>query len=405
MSELTVTASPTPARKRKRGGPRLGRADRSALGTWFWEIDRVLLTLVAALISIGMIAVAAASPAAADRYSHGSFQLPPLYYFYRQMMWMALAVPVMIIVSMLPKDVARRLAFFGGSFFFVMLFAVPLIGTEVNGAKRWIGVGPLQFQPSEFLKPMFVVLVAWLLSLRARDPSLPMMPFTAAVLGAVAFLLMLQPDFGQTVIFGAIWVAMLMLAGLSMRLLVWLGAAAVTSVVSAYMFYSVAHERINNFIFGDGDTYQTDKAYATLTNGGLLGTGPGGGTMKYHLPEPHTDYIFSVIGEEFGLISCLAIAAIYLAIVVRVFVRLLHEEDQFLLLASAGLATQFGLQALINMAVNVQLAPSKGMTLPFISYGGSSMLALAIGMGLLLAFTRSNPYLNRSPYVVKWGAR
>jgi cell division protein FtsW len=405
MSDLAVTASTAPRKKRKPGGQRLGRADRSALGTWFWEIDRVLLALVVALISIGLIAVAAASPAAADRYSHGSYQLPPLYYFYRQLIWMALAVPVMIFVSMLPKDVARRMAFFGGSFFFVMLLAVPLIGSEVNGAKRWIGVGTLQFQPSEFLKPMFVVLVAWLLSLRARDPSLPVMPLTGAVLAVVALLLMRQPDFGQTVMFGAIWVALLLLAGLSMRIMVWLGALGLAGVVSAYFFYSVANERINNFIFGDGDTYQTDKAYATLTNGGLFGTGPGGGTMKFHLPEPHTDYIFSVIGEEFGLISCIAIAAIYLAIVVRVFVRLLHEEDEFLLLASAGLATQFGLQALINMAVNVQLAPSKGMTLPFISYGGSSMLALAMGMGLLLAFTRSNPFLTRSPYVVKWGGR
>jgi len=146
-------------------------------------------------------------------------------------------------------------------------------------------------------------------------------------------------------------------------------------------------------------------AHATLTNGGLIGTGPGAGTMKFRLPEPHTDYIFSVIGEEFGLIACLAVAMIYLAIVVRVFVKLLHEEDEFLLLAAAGLVTQFGLQAIINMAVNVQIAPSKGMTLPFISYGGSSMVALSIGFGLLLAFTRANPYLNRSPYVVTWSGR
>jgi cell division protein FtsW len=406
MSEVVaVAAGPAPKKKRKPGAARLGRADRSALGTWFWEIDRVLLVLVVMLISIGLIAVAAASPAAGVRYSQGQHQLAPLYYFYRQAGWIALAVPVMIFISMLPKDVARRLAFFGASFFFAMLAAVPLIGSEVNGAKRWIGVGFLQFQPSEFLKPMFVVIVAWLLSLRARDSSLPVMPLTGGLLAVIAVLLMSQPDFGQTVMFGAIWVALLTLGGISIRLLAGLGGLATTGVVAAYLFYPVANERINNFIFAQGDTYQTDKAYATLTNGGLLGTGPGGGTMKFHLPEPHTDYIFSVIGEEFGLISCIAIAAIYLAIVIRVFVRLLHEEDEFILLASAGLATQFGLQALINMAVNVQLAPSKGMTLPFISYGGSSMLALAMGMGLLLAFTRSNPYLTQSPYVVKWSGR
>ncbi len=404
------TAPPKPAaipvrRKRKAGAARLGRADRSPLGTWFWEIDRVLLLLVLVLISIGLVAVAAASPAATERYSNGAYQLAPLHYFYRQAMWIAIALPTLIFVSMLPKEVARRLALSGATFFFVMLVMVPLIGSEVNGAKRWIGVGFMQFQPSEFLKPLFVVMIAWLLSLRSRDASLPVVPLTGVILAVVAALLMRQPDFGQTVIFASVWIALLMLSGVSMRILAWLGAAGVGCVVAAYMFYSVATERINNFLFAQGDTYQTDRAFDTMVNGGLMGTGPGAGTMKFRLPEPHTDYIFSVIGEEFGLISCLAIAVLYLAIVVRVFVRLLHEEDEFLLLASAGLVTEFGLQALINMMVNVQLAPSKGMTLPFISYGGSSMVALSIGMGLLLAFTRSNPYLTRSPYVVKWSGR
>lgn len=395
----------SPRRKRRAVTQRLGRADRTPVGTWFWEIDRVLLLLVLVLISIGLIAVAAASPAAADRYSHGAFQIAPLYYFWRQLIWICLSLPVMIGISMMPKDSARRVALYGASFFLMMLVAVPFIGTEVNGAKRWIEFGFGQFQPSEFLKPLFVVVVAWLMSLRSRDQSLPVVPMTAALVVLVAVLLMSQPDFGQTVIFGAIWVAMLTISGFPMRLLAWLGGIAVTGVIAAYLFYSVATERINKFLFSEGDTYQTDKAFETLVNGGLFGTGPGAGTMKFRLPEPHTDYIFSVIGEEFGLISCLAIAIIYLLIVVRVFVRLLHEEDEFLLLASAGLATEFGLQALINMLVNVQLAPSKGMTLPFISYGGSSMLALSIGMGLLLAFTRSNPYLARSPYVVKWSGR
>jgi cell division protein FtsW len=200
---------------------------------------------------------------------------------------------------------------------------------------------------------------------------------------------------------------LLTLSGASMRILGGLGIAAVAGIVLAYLFYPVATTRIDAFLFatGDTDTYQTDSALRTLTSGGLFGAGPGAGTRKFHLPEPHTDYIFSVIGEEFGLIACLAIALLYLFIVARVLIRLLHEEDSFLVLATAGLVTQFGLQALINMAVNVQIAPSKGMTLPFISYGGSSMVALSIGMGLLLAFTRKNPYLHRSPYVVKWSGR
>jgi cell division protein FtsW len=195
---------------------------------------------------------------------------------------------------------------------------------------------------------------------------------------------------------------MLALAGLNMRILIGLAVAGVVGIVLAYLFYDVATTRIDQFLLGTGDTFQTDNAMRTLTAGGLFGMGPGGGTRKFGLPEPHTDYIFSVIGEEFGLIACLAIACLYLAIVARVLIKLLDEEQSFAILAAAGLVIQFGLQALINMMVNVQLAPSKGMTLPFISYGGSSMLALSIAMGLLLAFTRRNPFLTRSPYVVNW---
>jgi cell division protein FtsW len=381
---------------------RYGRSDRSAAGRWFWEIDRVLLLLVSVLIGIGLIAVAAASPAAAQRYSGGSVHFSELHYFYRQIAWIAIGVPVMMGISMLTRERARRLSLFGAAFFFVLLIFVPVLGPEVNGAKRWIDIGVGQLQPSEFLKPFFVVAMAWLLSLRESDKSLPVFAMSALLTGAVAVLLMRQPDFGSTIIFGCVWIAMLALAGVSLRALAILGVVVVVGVVLAYFFYDVAQMRIDGFLFGEGDTFQTDNAMRTLTAGGLFGMGPGGGTRKFGLPEPHTDYIFSVIGEEFGLIACLAIALLYLTIVIRVLIKLLDEDSTFAILAAAGLVIEFGLQALINMAVNVQIAPSKGMTLPFISYGGSSMLALSIGMGLLLAFTRRNPYLTRSPYVVKW---
>jgi cell division protein FtsW len=381
---------------------RYGRSDTSAIGRWFWEIDKVLLLLVAALIGIGLIAVAAASPAAAERYSGGSVRFSELHYFWRQLVWIAVGVPVMIGISMMPRERARRISLGAAAFFFVLLIFVPIMGPEVNGARRWIDIGVGQLQPSEFLKPFFVVATAWLLSLKESDKSLPVFPLSAALTGAVAFLLMKQPDFGSTIIFGCVWIAMLALAGIRMRILMILAAATVVLVVLAYFFYDVATTRIDGFLFGEGDTFQTDNAMRTLTAGGLFGMGPGGGTRKFGLPEPHTDYIFSVIGEEFGLIACLAIACLYLGIVARVLIKLLDEDNSFAILAAAGLVIEFGLQALINMAVNVQIAPSKGMTLPFISYGGSSMLALSIGMGLLLAFTRRNPYLTRSPYVVKW---
>ena len=379
-----------------------GRSDTSAVGRWFWEIDKVLLLLIATLIGIGLIAVAAASPAAGERYSGGSVQFSELHYFYRQIVWIAVGLPVMIGISMMPRDRAKRLSLAGAAFFFVLLVFVPVLGPEVNGATRWIDIGIGQIQPSEFLKPFFVIAMAWLLSLREQDKSLPVFWLSAGITGAVAFMLMRQPDFGSTIIFGCVWLAMLALAGVSMRILLGLSFAGLVGIVLAYFFYDVATARIDGFLFGEGDNFQVENAMRTLTAGGMFGMGPGAGTRKFGLPEPHTDYIFSVIGEEFGLIACLAIAVLYLVIVARVLVKLLDEESTFAILAAAGLTIQFGLQALINMAVNVQIAPSKGMTLPFISYGGSSMLALSIGMGLLLAFTRRNPYLSRSPYVVKW---
>jgi len=380
---------------------RYGRADRSPIARWFWEIDRVLLLLLAVLIGIGLIAVAAASPAVAQRYSGGSVKVPELYYFTRQLAWIALSMPVMIAISMMPRERARQVSLAGAGLFVLMLALVPIVGAEHNGAKRWLEFGLGQVQPSEFLKPFFVVAMAWLLS-QAGEERWKLFAASAVVTGAIAVLLMLQPDFGSTIIFVSVWVAMLAVAGLDLRILGGLAVAGVVGVVLAYFFYPVATVRIDGFLFGEGDNFQVENALKTLTAGGLLGMGPGGGTRKFGLPEPHTDYIFSVIGEEFGLIACIAVALIYLMIVARVLIKLLDEESPFALLAAAGLAVQFGIQALINMLVNVHLAPSKGMTLPFISYGGSSMLALSIGMGLLLAFTRRNPYLTRSPYVVKW---
>ena len=381
---------------------RYGRSDTSPLGRWFWEIDKVLLLLVSVLIGIGLIAVAAASPAAAHRYSGGNVRFSELYYFWRQLAWIAAGIPVMIGISMMTRERARRMCLFGAAFFFVLLIFVPFLGPEINGAKRWIGIGVGLLQPSEFLKPFFVVAMAWLLSLKEKDKSLPVFALSAIITGVIAVLLMKQPDFGSTIIFCSVWLAMLALAGLSMRIIAALGVAGVIGVILAYFFYDVATLRIDEFLFGTGDRFQTENAMRTLTAGGLFGMGPGGGTRKFGLPEAQTDYIFAVIGEEFGLIACLAIALLYLGIIARVLIKLLDEESSFAILAAAGLVIEFGIQALINMMVNVQLAPSKGMTLPFISYGGSSMLALSIGMGLLLAFTRRNPYLTRSPYVVKW---
>jgi len=394
---------PTPLRKRTL--PR----ERTALAIWFWEIDRVLLSLIAVLIAIGLLAVAAASPVAAVDQSNSRSTLSPLYFFYRQLGFVAIGIPVMLIVSMLPRTQARRFALFLTILFLFVLLLVPLIGTSVNGATRWIGSGWARFQPSEFLKAPFVVTTAWLLSLRAKDRTLPIMSLTFVMTGLVAALLMYQPDFGQTVIFCAVWAILLLLSGLPMRYMGMLGGGALGLLVLTYTFYENGRERINAFLRPSADAAagprQEDLAHTTITNGGFAGVGPGNGVAKANLPEAHTDYIFSVIGEEFGLLACMAVAILYLAIITRVMVRLLDEEDNFTILAAAGLTAQLGMQAIINIGVNVQLLPSKGMTLPFISYGGSSMIALCTGVGLLLAFTRRNPFLARSTHVVKWNGR
>ena len=389
-------------KKRFQLSSRLGRSDRTPLAIWFWELDRVLLGLILTLVAIGLIAVAAASPVTALKQSTEAVTIEPLYYFYRQLGWIAIGVPLMLLVSMAPKEQARRFAIIAAVIALVLLFLVPVMGNTVNGAKRWIGYGFATIQPGEFLKPFYAVSLAWLLSLRVKDQSLPLVPLSIAITGVIALLLLMQPNLGQTIIFCGIWFTLMMVSGLSARLIAAVSVGGVSGMIGAYFFYPVATQRINAWLFGGDEFDQVMFAHKALTGGGLLGTGPGLGTAKFKLPEAHTDYIFSVIGEEFGLLACAAIAMVYLAIVVRVFIRLLDEEDNFIILAVAGLTAQLGGQAMINMAVNLQLFPSKGMTLPFISYGGSSLLALSIGVGLLLAFTRRNPYLDHSEYTTEW---
>ncbi|WP_374594488.1 FtsW/RodA/SpoVE family cell cycle protein [Sphingosinicella sp.] len=377
----------------------LGRADKTLLGRWFWTIDRPLLALVLVLIGIGLIAVAAASPAAAHRYSGGSVKLDDMYYFKRQLFWILLGVPLMLGVSMLTIPWAKRLSLIGTLVFIVALAAVPFFGAEANGAVRWLALGGFQLQPSEFLKPLFAVTSAWLLASRFDDGDVPALRVSCGLLVFVVAMLVMQPDIGQSALFVGVWLVQAVLAGMSFAILGIVIAAGVAALVVAYLFVPHVTSRIDRFLTGDGDTYQIDKALDGFRAGGLFGAGPGEGQNKFSLPEPHTDYIFSVIGEEFGAIACAAIAILFLAMIVRVLLQLLEEEDPFVFLGAAGLITQIGGQAMINIGVNLNLLPSKGMTLPFISHGGSSFLALSMGMGLLLALTRRNRFLKSSPYV------
>ncbi|MFM2302082.1 MAG: hypothetical protein RLZZ84_1818 [Pseudomonadota bacterium] len=376
---------------------RFKRSRRAELAVWWREIDRVVLVLVLALMAIGTAAVAAASPASARRLSTAAVKLPDLYFFYAHVRWQFLGLAAMIGASMLPRDTARRAGILLGFAMLVGLMLVPVVGSSVNGAKRWLNLG-VSLQPSEFLKPAYAICLAWILSWKVRDPGLPVISISIALMGLIAALLMLQPDFGSVVLFVGVWFVVVLMCGIDVKKIAALGVAGVVMVLAAYMFYENARHRIDAFLGGGTAFDQVDLAERTLLSGGWTGSGLWLGTRKLGLPEAHTDYIFSVIGEEFGLLVCGVIVTLYLAIVVRVLLRLLDEEDLFTTLAAAGLTAQLGGQAFINILVNLQLFPSKGMTLPLISYGGSSTIALCLSVGFLLAITRRNPFIKRANF-------
>ncbi len=367
---------------------------RESVRIWWREIDKLLLLLICLLMAVGIVAVAAASPASADMLSTAKKRVPDFMFFQRHIVFQMLGLALMIGLSFLNRDQARRLGIMVGAVMLALLFVVPFIGEEKNGARRWINVG-MSLQPSEFLKPGFAIICAWVLSWRLRDPGLPVIAFVTGFFVLIAGLLMLQPNLGDAILFGGIWIVMVLLAGLPWQRLAATLGVGVAGLTLAYMFYDNARHRIDGFL-GGGTAYdQVDLAQRTITAGGWTGAGLWLGVRKMNLPEAHTDYIFSVIGEEFGLITCGIIVLLYCGLVMRALIRLRDEDNLFALLAAAGLVTQFGGQAFINILVNLKLFPSKGMTLPLISYGGSSTLAVCFTLGLLLAITRRNPFLAR----------
>lgn len=362
-----------------------GRTDNSVLGTWWWTVDRWSLALLAALMVVGLILIAAASPSVADRLGYDSF-----HFVRRQGIYLVPAAAVMVAVSLLrPVDV-RRLAVLG----FVaaiplLVLALTAISDDVNGAKRWLEFGGLRLQPSEFAKPTFVVVTAWILAARQDTAHRSLHWVSIALVIVLVALIAAQPDIGMAALVAATWLAQFFLAGMPLR---WVGAmfaGALAAAAAAYSFVPHVADRVDSFLFPErGTNYQVETALDAFNNGGALGRGPGEGVVKTVLPDAHTDFIFAVTGEEFGLVVCLAVVAAFALLVLRGFLRLMQETDYFVVLAGAGLLVQLGLQAAMNMGVNLRLLPAKGITLPFLSYGGSSLLALALGMGMLLALTR-----------------
>ena len=384
---MSISPSRTDARFKPPVPVRRGLGE--ALRVWWREIDKWLLGLILLLMALGTVAVAAASPAAGRQY-----QVEEFVFFQRHIVFQILGLGVMIGASFASREDARRVGILLAIGMLFLLFLVPIIGEERNGARRWIDIG-MSLQPSEFLKPGFAILLAWMLSWRLRDASLPVVAYSTLAMALVAALLMLQPNLGATILFGGVWFVLVLLSGVSLQRIGLLIAGGIGLLTSVYFFYDNARIRIDNF-FGGGTAFdQVDLAQKTLLNGGWTGTGLWLGTNKMRLPEAHTDYIYSVIGEEFGLLMCALILLLYVAIIARALIRLVDEENLFALLAGAGLATQIGGQAFINMLVNLGLFPSKGMTLPLVSYGGSSTIAVCFTVGLLLAITRRNPFLER----------
>ncbi|MFM5907117.1 MAG: putative peptidoglycan glycosyltransferase FtsW [Novosphingobium sp.] len=396
-------ASNPPFVPRSGMAPGAGNRRRSKwqdIAIWWREIDRVALVLVLALMAIGAAAVAASSPASARKLSTASIKLSDLHFFWLQLRVQFAGILIMLGASFMSKEWARRVGIVLGAAMLVGLFLVlvPGIGHTVKGARRWVNLGVGSLQPSEFLKPAYAILMAWILSWKLRDPHIPVIPITAGLMALIAALLMAEPDFGSTVLYVGVWFVLVMLSGMDIKKISILIGTGLAGVIATYFLYDNARHRIDNFL-GGGTAYdQVDLAHKTLTAGGWTGSGLWLGMKKLSLPEAHTDYIFSVIGEEFGLLVCLVIVLLYLALIVRVLLRLIDEEDLFTLLAGSGLAVQIGGQAFINILVNLGLFPSKGMTLPLISYGGSSTLALCFGVGLMLAITRRNPFLRREPF-------
>ncbi len=362
----------------------LDRRSTTALGRWWWTVDRPSFIAMMLLIAIGFFLVIAGSPPVARRLGYAD-----MYFVTRHQIYLAISMVVLVVVSMIDVRQIRRLAVLGFAASVVMLLLLPVVGFENKGAVRWIRLGGMTLQPSEFMKPCFAVVLAWVFSARFRAPDFPSYRLAIVLYILIAALLIIQPDFGMVVTVTGMFGVQFFLAGMPFMWvfgMVFLGAVGVFTV---YQMIPHVASRIDRFLDpASGDNYQVDKSIEAFKSGGLLGRGPGEGSVKLHIPDSHTDFIFSVAGEEFGLLFCLMIVSIFAFIVVRGFLKLSRETDIFTLITVGGLLTQFGIQAIVNMGVAVNMLPAKGMTLPFLSYGGSSMVAISLGMGMMLALTK-----------------
>ncbi len=369
------------------------RNDNSVVGRWWWTVDRWSLGAVLLIMGVGVMLTMAASPPAAERIGADSF-----HFVRRQLLFLPVALGVMLAISLAPPRMVRRLALVVFAVGLAALAATLVVGTEIKGARRWISLpGFGTVQPSEFVKPSLAVISAWLFAQKKLNPRFPGFLLSTVLFAAVLGMLLMQPDLGMSVVVTVVWAAQFFLAGLPIWLAVMGTGLAAAGLAGAFLTFSHVQVRIERFMNPDaGENYQVNTALEAFMNGGLFGRGPGEGTVKAQLPDAHTDFVMAVAGEEFGLIVCLIVLLLFAFITLRSMSRIANETSLFIMLAAAGLVIQFGLQAFINMASTVQLMPAKGMTLPFISYGGSSAVAMALAVGMMLALTRERAGLGEA---------
>ncbi len=364
------------------------RSDRSPIGVWWWTMDRWLLGTVAILLLFGVLMSFAASPAAAARMNVGD----PFHFALRQCVFAAAGAVILVGASLLDDRGVRRVAFFVYLAAILIMAALPFIGHNAKGATRWLDLGGFSLQPSEFMKPALIVLVAWMFAEAQKGQGVPGVTIAFLLYGISVALLLIQPDVGQTILITIAFGAAFWMAGVPISWVMGMGVASIAGLVAVYSVFPHVASRVDRFLNpGSADTHQVDRAAEAIAAGGLIGRGPGEGVMKRHVPDLHTDFIYSVAAEEYGLIFSLVLIGLFAFLVVRGLYRALKLSDPFQQVAAAGLFVLVGEQVLINVAVNLNLIPTKGMTLPFISYGGSSMLAICLTLGLALALTRRRP--------------
>ncbi|HEY3947804.1 putative lipid II flippase FtsW [Phenylobacterium sp.] len=364
------------------------RSDRSPIGVWWWTVDRWMLGVVVLLIAIGVVIAFAASPAAAARMNIGD----PFHFAVRQCVFAAISMCILIVTSMFDVKLVRRSAFFVWLIAIAIMLALPFMGHNAKGATRWIEIGGFTLQPSEFMKPALIILVAWMFSEGQKGEGVPGVSIAFVLYFISISLLLIQPDIGQTVLITVAFGAAFWMAGVPISWVMGLGATAIAGLSSTYFLFPHVAVRVDKFLSPDkADTHQVDAAKVAQAAGGLFGRGPGEGVLKRAIPDAHTDFAASVGAEEFGLVFLLVVVALFTIVVVRGLYRAMKLSDPFEQVAAAGLFVLVGQQAIINIAVNLDMIPTKGMTLPFISYGGSSMLAMGLTLGLALALTRRRP--------------